>query len=116
MELLGGGGADLWSWPGRVLAVAPFRTFVQVTRTVERGEEFRFTFDLGEDWTHRCVVGEQKVDPHDLLGADPLMSAKGFLDLVTCEEIPAELTDPAEVGGGRRGCLVDVYFGSILPE
>ena len=126
VELLGGGGTDLWPWPGRVLAVGPSHTFAQladavndafarwdrahlsmftlavgrivadpefgdelvaspdgplaapmdmtsarVARTVERGEEFQFTFDLGDDWTHRCVVGEQKVDPLDVLGIRP---------------------------------------------
>ncbi|MGO1200255.1 MAG: hypothetical protein ACTMKY_10200, partial [Dermabacteraceae bacterium] len=34
----------------------------------------------------------------DLLDADPMMTAGGFLDLVTGETIPGELTDPAEVG------------------
>lgn len=126
VELLGGGGHDLWPWPGRVLAVGPSHTFAQlaeaindafarwdrahlsmftladgrtitdpelgdelvaspgeplaapldmstarVARTVERGEEFQFTFDLGDDWTHRCLVGEQKVDPVDVLGIRP---------------------------------------------
>lgn len=31
----------------------------KVARTVELGGEFEFTFDLGDDWTHRCVVGTE---------------------------------------------------------
>lgn len=43
----------------------------RVARTLELGAEFRFTFDLGDSWTHRCVVGEEKVDPVEVLGARP---------------------------------------------
>ncbi|MGH3638508.1 MAG: UPF0158 family protein [Mycobacterium sp.] len=32
------------------------------------GAEFQFTFDLGDDWTHRCVVGDAKIDPVEVLG------------------------------------------------
>lgn len=34
-----------------------------MARAVEPGDEFQFTFDLGDAWMHRCVVGEVKVDP-----------------------------------------------------
>lgn len=44
----------------------------KVTRTVKPGDEFQFTFDFGDDWTHRCVVGDQKVDPLDVLGIQPV--------------------------------------------
>ncbi len=43
----------------------------RVARTVQPGAEFQFTFDLGDDWTHRCVVAEQKVDPVQVLGIRP---------------------------------------------
>lgn len=43
----------------------------KVAKTVRPGEEFRFVFDLGDDWTHRCVVEEQKVDPLEVLGIRP---------------------------------------------
>src|SRR5690625_7952285 len=34
----------------------------KVATTLRPGAEFRFVFDLGDDWTHRCVVGAEKVD------------------------------------------------------
>ncbi len=43
----------------------------RVARTVEPGAEFQFTFDLGDVWTRRCVVGEVKVDPLEVLGIRP---------------------------------------------
>lgn len=43
----------------------------KVARTVRLGDEFQFTFDLGDDWTHRCVVAEEKVDPEEVLGIRP---------------------------------------------
>ncbi|HEX6149641.1 hypothetical protein [Nocardioides sp.] len=126
VELLGGRGEELWPWPGRILAVGPSHTFMdladavndafarwdrshlsvftlangrvvtdqetgaemagsiggpiiapldidvaRVARTVEPGSEFRFVFDLGDSWTHRCVVEKDKVDPLELLGIRP---------------------------------------------
>ncbi len=126
VELLGGGGEDLWPWPGRIFAVGPSHTFMdlanavndafarwdrahlsvftladgrvitdeetgaemagssagpliapidiaaaKVAGTLEPGAEFQFTFDLGDDWTHRCVIGEEKVDPMEVLGLRP---------------------------------------------
>jgi hypothetical protein len=126
VELLGGRGQELWPWPGRIFAVGPSHTFLdladaindafarwdrshlslftladgrvvtdeetgaemagsisgpilapidiavaRVARTVEPGAEFQFTFDLGDAWTHRCVVGEVKVDPLEVLGVRP---------------------------------------------
>ncbi|MCA4135654.1 UPF0158 family protein [Arthrobacter sp. M4] len=126
VELLGGRGEEFWPWPGRIFAVGPSHTFMdlataindafarwdrshlsmftladgrvitdeetgaemagsiggpiiapidiaaaKVARTVEPGTEFRFTFDLGDAWIHRCVVGEVKVDPLEVLGIRP---------------------------------------------
>ena len=126
VELLGGRGEELWPWPGRIFAVGPSHTFMdlataindafarwdlshlsmftladgrvvtdeetgaelagsisgpiiapidistaKVARTVEPGAEFQFTFDLGDAWTHRCVVEEAKVDPLEVLGIRP---------------------------------------------
>ncbi|RNL59221.1 hypothetical protein [Arthrobacter oryzae] len=126
VELLGGRGEELWPWPGRIFAVGPAHTFMdladaindafarwdrshlsmftladgrvitdeetgaemagsahgpiiapldiaaaKVARTVEPGAEFQFTFDLGDAWMHRCVVGEVKVDPLEVLGLRP---------------------------------------------
>ena len=126
VELLGGRGEELWPWPGRIFAVGPSHTFMdlanaindafarwdrshlslftladgrvitdaetaaemagsisgpiiapidiaaaKVVRALEPGTEFQFTFDLGDAWMHRCVVGEVKVDPLEVLGVRP---------------------------------------------
>jgi hypothetical protein len=126
VELLGGRGKELWPWPGRIFAVGPSHTFMdlanavndafarwdrshlsmftladgrvvtdaetgaemassvggpitepvdiesaKVARLLKPGAEFQFTFDLGDDWTHRCVVGTEKVDPLQVLGIRP---------------------------------------------
>ncbi|MFF1254387.1 hypothetical protein ACFVYC_18105 [Pseudarthrobacter sp. NPDC058329] len=126
VEMLGGRGEELWPWPGRIFAVGPSHTFMdladaindafarwdrshlslftladgrvitdeetgaemavsargpiiapidiaaaKVVRTVEPGAEFQFTFDLGDAWAHRCVAGEVKVDPLEVLGVRP---------------------------------------------
>ena len=126
VELLGGRGEDLWPWPGRIFAVAPSHTFLDLAEAIddafarwdrshlsmftladgrvvtddETGQEmavtsfgpvvdtldiesakvggmlslgavFQYTFDLGDNWVHRCVVGDRKVDPLDELGIVP---------------------------------------------
>lgn len=114
VELLGGRGEELWPWPGRVFAVGPAHTFMdlanavndafarwdrshlsmftladgrvvtdvveietvdiettKVARLLRPGAEFQYTFDLGDDWTHRCVIGDAKVDPIEVLGIAP---------------------------------------------
>ena len=40
----------------------------KVAKVLGPGAEFQFAFDLGDDWTHRCVVGAEKVDPLEVLG------------------------------------------------
>ncbi|MBN9610156.1 MAG: hypothetical protein BGO26_02315 [Actinobacteria bacterium 69-20] len=42
-----------------------------VVRTLRPGDEFLFTFDLGDNWQHRCVVGPEKIDPAAELGIVP---------------------------------------------
>lgn len=126
VELLGGRGEELWPWPGRVLAVGPSHTFLdlanaindafarwdrshlslftladgrlitdeqtgaeirlamdapefspididtaRVSQTVTRGAEFQYVFDLGDEWTHRCLVESDTVDPLEVLGIRP---------------------------------------------
>lgn len=44
----------------------------KVLKTVGVGEEFRYVFDFGDGWTHRCTV-EEKVDPAEALGVVPDM-------------------------------------------
>ncbi|WP_068154963.1 UPF0158 family protein [Rhodococcus phenolicus] len=43
----------------------------EVARLLGLGAEFQFTFDLGDDWTHRCVIGGDKVDPIEVVGIRP---------------------------------------------
>jgi len=126
VELLGGRGEELWPWPGRIFAVGPSHTFmdladaisdafgrwdrshlsmftladgqvvteestgsemaegaggpisapldiesVKVAKVLEPGAEFQFTFDLGDAWTHRCEIAEEKIDPVEALGIRP---------------------------------------------
>ena len=35
------------------------------------GEQFLYTFDLGDDWTHLCTVGLERIDPEEELGKMP---------------------------------------------
>lgn len=41
-------------------------------KELELGEEFSFTFDFGDDWSHRCRVGPEKIDPRREWGQGPL--------------------------------------------
>ncbi|QCU77153.1 hypothetical protein E7744_02160 [Citricoccus sp. SGAir0253] len=50
----------------------------KVARTLQPGAEFQFTFDLGDNWTHRCVLGEQKIDPLEMLGIRPAVPLPYF--------------------------------------
>ena len=34
------------------------------------GQQFLFVFDLGDDWTHLCTVGEKLIDPAEAVGLD----------------------------------------------
>ncbi|WP_257890495.1 UPF0158 family protein [Rhodococcus sp. USK10] len=43
----------------------------KVARLLGPGAEFQLTFDLGDDWTHRCVIGDDNVDPLEVLGITP---------------------------------------------
>jgi Plasmid pRiA4b ORF-3-like protein len=46
---------------------------LKVAREVERGGEFTYVFDLGDDWRHRCSVLKDKADPVEEFGALPAM-------------------------------------------
>lgn len=35
------------------------------------GDEFGYTFDLGDNWRHHCVVGPHEIDPEKELGIVP---------------------------------------------
>lgn len=43
-------------------------TKAKISKTVKLGDQFEFVFDLGDNWTHVCEVGTQKVDPLEVLG------------------------------------------------
>lgn len=58
------------SWGGPITPPLDSATAV-VAETVEPGAEFQFVFDLGDEWTHRCVVEAEKVDPVQVLGIRP---------------------------------------------
>jgi hypothetical protein len=42
-----------------------------VSRVLDPGAEFRYVYDFGDRWVHRCTVGLRPVDPGALLGAEP---------------------------------------------
>jgi hypothetical protein len=44
---------------------------VKVGRSAALGTEFRYVFDLGDFWVHRCTVAARKIDPVDALGIVP---------------------------------------------
>lgn len=35
------------------------------------GEQFTYTFDMGDDWTHLCAVAPERIDPLQTLGIIP---------------------------------------------
>lgn len=63
--------AELAASPDGPLRSVVDMASLKVARTVAPGEEFQFTFDLGDAWTHRCTVAAEKVDPVQTLGIRP---------------------------------------------
>ncbi len=43
----------------------------RVAQTVGPGDEFRFVFDFGDRWEHRCRVLSEKADPREEWGSGP---------------------------------------------
>lgn len=66
-------GEELTTSPFGPITLSLDMTSTKVATTLQPGAEFRFVFDLGDDWTHRCVVEEKKVDPMEVLGIRPSM-------------------------------------------
>ena len=65
-------GADLASSAVGVLPTAALDIeLAKVMRTVEQGAQFRYIFDLGDDWTHCCTVDAGHIDPVEVLGVLP---------------------------------------------
>lgn len=44
---------------------------VKVGSVLKPGDRFGFTFDLGDDWRHRCEVLDEKLDPRAEFGEMP---------------------------------------------
>ncbi len=44
---------------------------ITVASALNKGDEFEFVFDFGDDWTHLCRVVDVKVDPEGLYGEPP---------------------------------------------
>ncbi|MFB4317585.1 hypothetical protein [Actinomadura sp. 21ATH] len=38
---------------------------------LKSGERFAYVFDMGDDWTHICTVGEERIDPVETVGVMP---------------------------------------------
>lgn len=38
---------------------------------LQLGEEFIYTFDLGDNWRHRCLLADTVIDPDEVLGVVP---------------------------------------------
>jgi hypothetical protein len=53
-------------------AVIEDQAATKVAGAVAPGDEFRFVFDFGDRWEHRCRVLADKVDPREEWGAGPL--------------------------------------------
>lgn len=64
-------GAELASSAGGPVLAPLVIDETKVGAEVGPNDEFRYTFDLGDEWTHRCVVGEELVDPLEVLGIRP---------------------------------------------
>jgi hypothetical protein len=44
---------------------------LKVSRAVRPGDRFIYTFDMGDDWRHRCEVMSEKADPLEEYGFPP---------------------------------------------
>lgn len=44
---------------------------LKVVGEVKPGDEFFYTFDLGDNWQHQCRVEPEKIDPVEAYGAVP---------------------------------------------
>lgn len=63
------GPGDAWDDPPQGRPVE--RTDRTKLSRLALGEQFAYTFDLGDDWTHLCTVGDQRIDPYEALGEVP---------------------------------------------
>lgn len=63
--------SEVGTMPPRSLDLAT----TKVMATVRPGEPFRYVFDLGDQWTHRCTVAEERIDPREEYGVVPTSPA-----------------------------------------
>jgi len=118
VDLIHGGGQNIWPRPGRVFGASRTHTFLQLGDAIDTafarwdrshltlfglpgkhelygpiaweeppekatfagavklsrlaaGDQFTYTFDMGDDWTHLCTVAAERVDPLQTLGIIP---------------------------------------------
>jgi hypothetical protein len=58
----------LEAWGGEAPEDALDGSTTRLSR-LQAGEQFAYTFDLGDSWQHLCTVGASRIDPTDELGA-----------------------------------------------
>ncbi|MCV7366018.1 hypothetical protein CRI77_14765 [Mycolicibacterium duvalii] len=61
-------GAEMTEWANGPITEPVDIEVAKVARHLAPGDEFKYTFDLGDQWVHRCVIGDEKVDPMEILG------------------------------------------------
>ena len=79
----------------------------RVASTVRAGDELRYIFDFGDDWTHRVTVGTEPIDPMEVVGIVPKLPTaywgagtipdqygRRWLDDAGEDEVPAADDDP----------------------
>jgi hypothetical protein len=75
------------------------------------GEQLLYTFDMGDDWTHLCTVGEQRIDPLETLGIIPA----GPLPYWGWGEIPDQYGRRTETDDGETPLAPDPQLGDLPP-
>ena len=55
---------------GRAVRAGVFAGEARLSR-LSAGEQFVYTFDMGDDWTHLCTVAADRIDPQHALGIVP---------------------------------------------
>ena len=75
------------------------------------GEQFIYTFDMGDDWTHLCTVAEQRIDPLEALGITPAAP----LPYWGWGEIPDQYGRRSETDDGETPLPPDPQFADLPP-
>jgi hypothetical protein len=61
---------ELELWDGEAPDGSPDSGKTKLSR-LSPGEQFAYTFDFGDDWTHLCTVASERVDSLDTVGIVP---------------------------------------------